>query len=154
MDATRQDPLANLGTTLVGLATRPRNASHELAERLGRDLYGIRGTILPLHGERNENYRVTGKDGRALTLKLSGAGEDLGGIDLQIAALDHIARHAPELPVPRVIRTTDGRPYVDHAGSRVFAVSVLPGQPVGDRVAARKAHQTKSLGRPRRLRFH
>ncbi len=125
---TRPDSLADLGTRLVGLATRPRNASRDLAAGLARELYGIVATPEPLHGERNENYRVRGGDGQDLILKLSGAGEEMAGIDLQIAALAHLARHAPDLPLPRVVPTVGGKASVDRAGFRVFAVSVLPGR--------------------------
>jgi 4-aminobutyrate aminotransferase-like enzyme len=126
------DPLARLGDTLVGLATRPRGVSRDLALRLARERWGLEGEADPLHGERNENYRIVGRDGRALILKLSGAGEDMGGVELQIAALAHLARVGPDLPVPRVIPTRDGRTSVDHEGVRVFAVSVLPGRPLDE----------------------
>lgn len=130
--AANKRGLADLGGSLVGLATGRRGASRDLAHDLARDFYGLHGGLEALHGERNENYRARGDDGREIILKLSGAADDLGGIGLQIAALDHIARFAPDLPVPRVIRTRDGRAWTDRDGLRIFAVSALPGEPVAD----------------------
>ncbi len=135
--ARKADDRATRELPLVGLATQSAPIAGVDARELARELYGIDGEPRALHSERNDNYRVRGQDGRALILKLSGAGEDLGGIDLQIAALDHIARHAPDLPVPRVIRTRDGESRVDREGARVFAVSVLPGGPLVERADQR-----------------
>ena len=41
--------------------------------------------------------------------KISNPSEPVPVVDFQIAALEHIARVAPDQPVPRVVRTLDGR---------------------------------------------
>lgn len=119
---------------LVGLATQMEPIGGIDPRRLARELYGLDGEAVALHGERNDNYRITGADGRSIILKISGALENLAAIDLQIAALDHLAAHAPDLVVPRPVRATDGRATVDLdgklAGHRVFAVTVVPGRPL------------------------
>ncbi|MBM3583463.1 MAG: aminotransferase class III-fold pyridoxal phosphate-dependent enzyme [Alphaproteobacteria bacterium] len=127
-------PATGSGPCLVGLATQMDPIAGIEPRRLARELYGIDGEPVPLHGERNDNWRVTGTDGRAIVLKVSGTLENLNAIDLQIAALEHIGRHAPELVVPRLVRTRAGRAAVDLdgalAGHRVFAVSLVPGRPL------------------------
>lgn len=76
---------------------------------LARRLYGIDGSIQPLAGERDQNCRVEAADGRRYVLKISNPSEPVDVVDFQIAALDHIAQASPELPVPRVVRTLEGR---------------------------------------------
>lgn len=76
---------------------------------LVRRLYGIDGSVQPLAGERDQNCRIEAADGRRCVLKISNPSEPADVVDFQIAALDHIAHTAPDLPVPRVVRTLEGR---------------------------------------------
>jgi hydroxylysine kinase len=76
---------------------------------VARRLYGIDGSVQALAGERDQNCRVEAADGRRFVLKISNPSEPVEVVDFQIAALDHIAQAAPELPVPRVVRTLQGR---------------------------------------------
>ncbi|MEX2649945.1 MAG: aminotransferase class III-fold pyridoxal phosphate-dependent enzyme [Alphaproteobacteria bacterium] len=112
---------------LIGLATHMAPPAAIDAPRLARELYGLDGESTPLHGERNANYLIRGSK-QGLILKVAGALEDLGGVRLQIAALEHLAAIDPTLPVPRVIRARDGRATVEVDGRTVFAVSALPGR--------------------------
>ncbi|WP_232540034.1 phosphotransferase [Azohydromonas aeria] len=74
-------------------------------------LYGIEGSIQPLAGERDQNCRVETADGSRYVVKISNPSEPPSVIDFQVAALDHIAQASPELPVPRVVRTVQGRAH-------------------------------------------
>src|SRR5262245_44034533 len=112
---------------LVGLSTQAADAGSIDAPRLARELYGIEGSAKPLHGERNANFLIEGPRGR-LILKIAGKLEDLGGIGLQIAALEHLERADPGLPVPHILRAKDGRATVEVGGQTVYAVSVVPGR--------------------------
>jgi Ser/Thr protein kinase RdoA (MazF antagonist) len=78
-------------------------------QALGRRLYGIDGSVKSLAGERDQNCRLETADGRRYVLKISNPSEPVDVVDFQIAALDHIAQAAPEQPVPRVVRTLEGR---------------------------------------------
>jgi len=93
---------AALGTAAPALAPGQLQA---LAQRL----YGIAGDVEPLAGERDQNCRLQAADGSRYVLKISNPSEAVEVVDFQIAALDHIAQASPARPVPRVVRTLDGR---------------------------------------------
>jgi Ser/Thr protein kinase RdoA (MazF antagonist) len=90
--------------------TAPALAPEEVIA-LARRLYGIDGSVLPLGGERDQNCRVETADGSRYVIKISNPSEPVSVVDFQIAALDHIARVSPEQPVPRVVRTLEGRTH-------------------------------------------
>ena len=72
-------------------------------------LYGIDGNVKPLAGERDQNCAVESADGTRYVFKISNPSEPVSLVDFQIAALEHIARTSPSQPVPRVVRTLEGR---------------------------------------------
>jgi Ser/Thr protein kinase RdoA (MazF antagonist) len=76
---------------------------------LARRVYGIDGSVKPLAGERDQNCRLEAADGSRYVLKVSNPSEPVDVVDFQIAALDHIAQASPGQPVPRVVRTLEGR---------------------------------------------
>jgi len=77
------------------------------AARLAERLYGIRGTAAELPSERDRNFLIETPDER-FVLKVSGADEPPDHLAMQNAVLEHLARAAPDLPVPRLRRTLDG----------------------------------------------
>ena len=72
-------------------------------------LYGIEGRATPLAGERDQNCAIEAADGARYVFKIGNPSEPVSLVDFQIAALEHIARTSPNQPVPRVVRTLDGR---------------------------------------------
>lgn len=94
------------------LRSTPPQITPEQAVALAQDLYGISGTVTRLPSERDANFRIRPAQGCAYLLKITNEHEPLAHTDFQIAALVHIARDAPDLPVPRHIRTLDGRDHV------------------------------------------
>src|ERR1041384_95097 len=82
--------------------------SVEEAEALARDRWGIPARAEALRGERDRNFRLYAADGRTFVLKIANPAEDAAFRALQIAALRHIARLDPGLPVPRVIPLRNG----------------------------------------------
>jgi hydroxylysine kinase len=86
----------------------PPRFSVEEAEALVRDHWGIPARAETLRGERDRNFRLHAADGRTFVLKIANPAEDAAFRALQIAALRHIARRDPGLPVPRVIPLSDG----------------------------------------------
>jgi Ser/Thr protein kinase RdoA (MazF antagonist) len=72
-------------------------------------LYGIAGSVKSLVGERDQNCCIETADGTRYVLKISNPSEPVAVVDFQIGVLEHMARVAPDLPVPRVVRTLGGR---------------------------------------------
>ncbi|WP_405232463.1 aminotransferase class III-fold pyridoxal phosphate-dependent enzyme [Lentisalinibacter salinarum] len=124
-------------TDPLRLMTTPApDLTPEQAADLVREHYALPGSATPLDSERDRNFRYTADDGREFVLKVSNAAESPAVLDFQARALDHIARTAPDLPVPRIEPGPDGEllQSVDLPGGRslVRLVSYLPGVPVGD----------------------
>ena len=107
------------------------NASEILATH-----WGIHGILRPLPGERERNFHVYTADGREFVLKVASPLEDAGAIDLQVAALAHIADKLPSAPVPRLVPSTEGSRVVHQViGGEVHAARLLtwlPGQPMAE----------------------
>lgn len=78
--------------------------------------HGIVAELERLDGEYDQNFRVV-TDGRpAHVLKVMRPGCDPALVDLQCAALAHLAMAAPALPLPRVVPALDGAPQVTRGG--------------------------------------
>jgi len=81
-----------------------------------RDSYGIDASLTPLAGERDQNFRVEPGDGRRFLLKVSNPIDDRSVIDMQTAALRHIERCDPDLPVVRTLPATAGESWIEVPG--------------------------------------
>jgi Ser/Thr protein kinase RdoA (MazF antagonist) len=126
----------------------PSLSLDEVAELAAR-LYGIHGSVAPLAGERDQNCRIETADGSRYVVKISNPSEQVAVVDFQIAALEHVARAAPGLPVPRVVRTLDGRTRVtvalpDGRRSTVRMLTYLDGVQI--RETPRTAAQRRAMG--------
>jgi Ser/Thr protein kinase RdoA (MazF antagonist) len=86
------------------------------AVRLGHELYGLEAAARSLPGEYDDNFHLTSRDGRAFVLKVMHPQRERGFVDMQCAALQHLAARAPELALPRVIPTRLGEPVATIAG--------------------------------------
>src|SRR3990172_13214055 len=86
------------------LATPTPPAEPADAERVAWEAYGIEGNARRLAGERDANFCIGSAEG-PFTLKIANRAEE--SLDVVAAALEHIARVAPDLPVPRVRRTRE-----------------------------------------------
>ncbi len=114
-------------------------------------LYGLRGELTPLTGERDANFLLQPADGGArCMLKLSHPDEDPLVADFQTQALLHIAAADPGLPVQRLQPDRHGAPSVQIADAegrtrvaRVF--SYLEGLPMPQ--APRSAVQRTNVAR-------
>lgn len=110
--------------------TRPR-VGLEYARTLLRDRFGIDGALAPLDSERDQNFHVTAAAG-AFTLKIHNAHEPASAVAFQTALLRHVAAHAPDLPLPRIVPAVDGADVAaidGPTGERHLArlVTYLPG---------------------------
>jgi len=114
-----------------------------LAER-----YGIAGTITPLPGEHDLNYRVEATDGTRYLLKLHAPG-DADELAMQVAVLDHLAKAAPDLSFSRALPDRSGAQSIpaEIRGPRTARLLTwLPGD-VWSRSSVRGPASVETLGR-------
>lgn len=119
-----------------------------LEEALRRD-WGLEGALHPLGGERDRNFRLDREAAAPLLVKLAHPDEDPAITEFQNAALLHLEAADPDLPVPRVLPTPDGRratshPAADGRSCLLRVLTFLPGQPLPDRAGP---GQAGALGR-------
>ncbi len=123
--------------SLKFLDRNPPDLPAASVRRVAAEAFGLDGEFTPLVSERDQNFRIRRPDGKEAVLKIANAQEDPAVVDLQTAALLHIERVDPGMPVPRVLRTKSGEvtTWVEGPdGSRhiVRALTYLPGKPLGD----------------------
>jgi 4-aminobutyrate aminotransferase-like enzyme/Ser/Thr protein kinase RdoA (MazF antagonist) len=114
------------------LEGQPPRLTPEEAERVSRERFGIDGTAEPLGSERDQNFRIAGPAG-TFVLKISNADEDPAVLDMENAAMRHIARVDPGLPVPRLVPATTGEEIIrigDDPQHLVRVITFLPGRRV------------------------
>ncbi len=97
------------------------------AARLLDERYSLMGVLEPLPSERDQNFLVTTRGGEHCVLRIANSAEDRAVTDFQTGALLHIAKNAPELPVPRPIRNHHGKNVTEYvaADGREHLVRVL-----------------------------
>jgi 4-aminobutyrate aminotransferase-like enzyme/Ser/Thr protein kinase RdoA (MazF antagonist) len=90
----------------------PRFSSDE-AVRIAAEVFGFHGNASDLGSERDQAFLVEG-GGSGGVLKISNSGEDEAVLDLEEAAIAHVAAVDPELPVARPLapRATFGGHHV------------------------------------------
>ena len=82
------------------LETQPPRFTAEEVAHIADELFGIRGTAVDLGSERDATFLIDdGGDGAVL--KISNLGEDPAVLDLEQAAIEHLGRVDPELPIAR-----------------------------------------------------
>ena len=80
----------------------------EEAARLARDLYGLDVTAKSLPGEYDDNFHLVAADGAQFVLKVMHPARERSFIDLQCQALQHLAKHAETVVLPRVVPPRGG----------------------------------------------
>lgn len=109
---------------------KPAFPHPDIAALLQRD-YGLSGTMRELVSERDQNMLVETESG-AFVLKIANAAEDRGFLDLQSAAMKHIAQTDPDLGIQRLVPALDGRDTVEWASGKsthaVRLLTYLPGR--------------------------
>jgi len=94
------------------LEDRPVTPTTETeAVRLARDFYGLETSATPLSGEHDNNFHLVARDGRAFVLKVMHPAREQAFIDMQVRALQHLAKNLPQRQLPRVVPTTNGHPF-------------------------------------------
>src|SRR6516165_9809205 len=122
--ARRPDPLQSM----------PPAFSEAAARQVLRDGFGVESpSLTPLAGERDQNFRVDMTGGQRFLFKISNPADDRPILAMQAAALRHIERVDPGLPVMRAVPTAAGELWVGVPGpdGRVYPArrfTFLPGQ--------------------------
>ena len=89
-------------------------------------------TARRLPGEYDDNFHLTGDDGRAFVLKVMRADQAAEVVDLQCRALAVLAERAPALDLPRVCPTLAGELFatvaIQGAPRLIWLLSYVPGR--------------------------
>ncbi|MDG4889955.1 MULTISPECIES: phosphotransferase [unclassified Mesorhizobium] len=78
----------------------------EIAERC----YGLRVEAQRLSGEKDSNFHLIDRQGREFLLKVVNPEEDPAATNMQTAALQHVEKTDPGMPVQRVVPNLAGSP--------------------------------------------
>ena len=121
------------------LETQPPRFDADEVARIADEVFGMKGTAVDLGSERDATFLIDdGGDGAVL--KISNLGEDPAVLDLEQAAIAHVLRVDPELPIARPLgerATFDGHhvrlferlhgrtggPSLDDRGVRAFTTT-------------------------------
>jgi 4-aminobutyrate aminotransferase-like enzyme/Ser/Thr protein kinase RdoA (MazF antagonist) len=82
------------------LETQPPRFTPEEVERIAAELFGVEGRAIDLGSERDKTFLID-DGGTGAVIKISNQGEDAAVLDLEHAAIEHIMRVDPELPIAR-----------------------------------------------------
>ena len=120
------------------------------AVRLARGLYGLEAEAHALPGEYDANFRLATGDGDGFVLKVMHPEREPGIVELQCAALQHLAERAPQLALPRVRPTTNGDDLAtaEVGGDRrlVWMLTFVPGTVLA-KASPHSPELLQSLGR-------
>jgi 4-aminobutyrate aminotransferase-like enzyme len=147
------------------LESTPPAFGEEAARQILRESFGVESSPLtPLAGERDQNFRAGTADGRRFLFKISNPADERPVLEMQAAALRHIERVDPGLPVMRALPTVTGEPWIEVLGpdGRTYPVRLftfLSGRVVANTMLTTEAiwshGQTAArLGRALRGFFH
>ncbi|MBN1939647.1 MAG: aminotransferase class III-fold pyridoxal phosphate-dependent enzyme [Candidatus Aminicenantes bacterium] len=105
------------------------------AEEIGRRLFGFSGKASPLPSERDQNFLLTAETGERRVLKIANPNDRPEDLDLQNAAMLHLASGPDPIPASRLFPDIQGRRVseaVDKAGAphAVRLVSYIEGRPL------------------------
>ena len=147
------------------LESTPPAFGEEAARQILQEGFGVGASSLrPLAGERDQNFRAGTPGGQRFLFKISNPADDRPILEMQAAALRHIERVDPGLPVMRALPTVTGESWVEVPGpdgrnypARLF--TFLPGQVIANTALSTEAiwshGQTAArLGRALRGFFH
>ncbi len=87
--------------------TPPPSLSQQDLLQLCQSLFNKSGSLKELVSERDQNVRLE-CEGERFTLKIANASEDPALLDMQTKALLHLEASAPDLAVPRIIKSRSG----------------------------------------------
>ncbi|WP_225026631.1 phosphotransferase [Xinfangfangia pollutisoli] len=105
--------------------------------------WGLTGQLTPLTAERDLNHRLDTGAGRYV-VKLANAAEPEAMTAFQSGALQHAAAVDPGLPIPHLLPTRAGAPWLTLPQGRLRLLTWLDGQPAA--LAPRSPAQARASG--------
>jgi 4-aminobutyrate aminotransferase-like enzyme/Ser/Thr protein kinase RdoA (MazF antagonist) len=121
-----------MGVVTNPLAEARPHLDPEAARGLLEHHWGLGGELSPLHGERDLNFRVEREAGQRYVLKVHNPADPAEVVAMRSAAIAHVRRVDPGLPVAGPVPDRDGRTAVtviapDGRPSVVQLFELLPG---------------------------
>jgi len=103
------------------------------ALEIARQFFGIEAAAHSLPGEYDDNFHLRALDGREFVLKIMHPDRERAFVEMQCAALQHLATNALTLPLPRVVPSLSGESFVetklsDGSQRLVWLLTFLPGK--------------------------
>lgn len=90
----------------------PPTMTADAAAEVAAAHWGVRGEPVRIRGERTANTIITEPDGSGFVLQVHSAAEHADAIELQTAAMLHVAGQDATIPIPHVVPSLSGRPLV------------------------------------------
>lgn len=109
--------------------------SVEGVRRLAEAHWGVAGDVVPLSSERDVNFLL----GAGHVLKVSNPAESRALVEMEVAAMRHVASTDPGLPIPRVVPSREAADIVAIADDEDRAclarlITTVPGAPLEGQV--------------------
>ncbi len=103
--------------------------------RILLDQFGIEAHLTRFATEKDDTFRCDSASGTSYVLKIANPQEAPIELSLQIEVMRHIARTAPQLPIPKVYQSLEGQyltPIATNNGDsrQVRLMSFIPGTPL------------------------
>ncbi len=98
------------------LRSPPPAVDEAEAAALSARHFGVEGVAHRLASERDANFLIRSATGVGRLLKITNAREPVEATDFQTAALLHLERTAPDLPVPRIVSGLRNELYIRRDG--------------------------------------
>lgn len=118
---------------LDAIAALPPQYDVADVERVVSEEYGLRGDLVPLVSERDQNFRLTTVDEERYVVKIANAAEARLTTEFQIEALLHMQKNNCRVAIPQIIRTLDAalatRIQGKDSSNVVRVVSYVAGRP-------------------------
>lgn len=120
------------------------------AVRLASEIFRLEASAKSLPGEYDDNFLLTSADGREFVLKVMHPAREQSFVEMQCQALQHLAKGAPQLPLPRVCATPGGDAFTvatlsDGLKRLVWLLTYMPGTVLA-KVNPRSPELLQSLG--------
>ncbi len=120
------------------------------AVQLVREIFSIDVSAKSLPGEYDDNFHLTSSEGREFVLKIMHPAREQSFVQMQCHALQHLARRAPHLLLPRVCQTPSGDAFTiatlsDGTKRLLWLLTFVPGTVLA-KVSPHTPELLRSLG--------
>lgn len=120
------------------------------AARLTREIFSLDVSAKSLPGEYDDNFHLSSARGREFVLKVMHPSREQAFVEMQCQALQHLARRAPQLSLPRVCPTPNGDAFTvsilaDGSKRLLWLLTYVPGTVLA-KVNPRSPNLLGSLG--------